>query len=604
MQLLLVALLVVWTIVLIRLLCFRATVSDRTLLNYIVLGMLIGPTAILPLHRLLNPYSAPNFPYTPIVTLFLSLLTIFVLLTPILFYLFSRRTYMLLSIADAFLLAFMVGFGFDLLGVLLATGNFDPWSSLSLLPPWQQEVIPAETFTLTGTGYRTGFVALVLAASLRLVRKRSLVVLATSLALLWVSADTVAWMWPAQQENPGATDSLRTVLTTLSFNGLFTAWLILIILMVLQFREYRWLTSSEDNESSNPLEFVDEWRELFRSLTARRFSQYLSALEFFGLRRQVNIGQRELHISPNDALLVRTVPRLEEELQKLGTQETHLAETEPAGEAIQPVSLNRWVLITLPWVAVIAMLFMPGGLSRLIALVLMAALLWWYVTSADRMEGFRSADDIVRFYGERSILLATFAVSLLVFFSILTEPFFPPVAVSFQLPPARLDLDVNLFLLLLAVAATGFTSRRRARWQLAPWRVRQRPLVRKVLTVLTAFAVAWLCIKIYTWGIPKIHEEYGIYLVFIASVDPAVDRPEDMPAWAKALRFNQPEPFGNNLPAWGMALVAAVMTSGCLWGSRRLIYLVDRILATREKKEHPPPQEVPEPDNPRGGSTW
>ena len=136
-----------------------------------------------------------------------------------------------------------------------------------------------------------------------------------------------------------------------------------------------------------------------------------------------------------------------------------------------------------------------------------------------------------------------------------------------------------------------------------PWEARKRVTVHRSLAVLSVFLVAWLGVKTYTWAIPKIHEKWGVYIVFIASVDPKVDRPEEMPGWARALRFNQPGPFGNNLPAWMTGFVVIIGAFLLLWGSRKLIGAVDRALlaegVSAGTRSRAPPRVIDESPTPQ-----
>src|SRR2546426_1091871 len=142
-----VLLLALWTLAVLRVLGLRATLSGRTLGTYLLLGALLGMIAIPLVRELGAPYGEQG----PYVNEVLSLGDQALLLIPVLWYLFFRRAHEVTSVADAFLLAFAVGFGFDLVGALLAaSGATAPLKGLSFWPPWQFD---GEKFSVAGYGY-------------------------------------------------------------------------------------------------------------------------------------------------------------------------------------------------------------------------------------------------------------------------------------------------------------------------------------------------------------------------------------------------------------------------------------------------------------------
>jgi hypothetical protein len=559
---------VLFTFLVVRVLSYRSTIGNWTVLVYASLGLLLGPTAVMILHRLVNPYSEPNFPYTPLVTSLLSLLTLAVLLLPVLGYVFRRRVHLLLSVGDAFLLGFAVGAGFDLLGLLT---NVNPWESLSLLPPWQQDVQTANgPVSLAGMAYRTGCVALVVAAGLRFTRNVRVTAAAATAVALAMATGAAMTTWPVPPpEEAGFAEALRGWVSTLTAGGGLTAWVVLALVVAAQVVEGRRIDGTGD---ATP---VAEYGLLARALKDADFRAYHRIRVIHRLRREIAIGEFERLARPDDPALTGTLPRLRTTLQAVEAGNGGRTVTIARGDIRLP-----WpALLALPWIFVLAMVFFPGGATRFVALALAAWSVWWYATSPERIGEFETADDVASFYGGRAILTAALAASVLTFFSSLTPPLFPRVATAFALPDARTDLDQDVFVMLIAAGAASLTASRRFRWLARPWEARRRTTVRRLWNVGTVFLIAWIGVQIYTTSIPTIHQRWGQYIAFMASVDPKVERPVEMPGWAKAIRLNQPAPFGNNLPAWLMALVASGAGLLLLWGSRRLLVVVDGNLA-------------------------
>ena len=152
--------LTVWTLVALRVVGARATLGLRTFGIYLLLGALLGITCIPLVRGLAAPYGEQGL----YVNYLFSLGFQAVLLLPAI-WLLLRRANEVTSLADVFLLAFMAGFGFDLLGAILAASTAaTPLKGLSIWPPWQFD---GENFSVAGYGYWSGLVALVIGAAMR-----------------------------------------------------------------------------------------------------------------------------------------------------------------------------------------------------------------------------------------------------------------------------------------------------------------------------------------------------------------------------------------------------------------------------------------------------
>ena len=130
LSLLLLALLTMFTM---RVLSTRATLSCHAFLTCLLAGVVVGPFAIPVVHKLINAYGTYGHYQTWLDAIGATAL----LLLPAAVLLFRHGAYRVTSVADAFLLAFMVGFGFDLLGAFLAASTATaPLAALSIFPPF------------------------------------------------------------------------------------------------------------------------------------------------------------------------------------------------------------------------------------------------------------------------------------------------------------------------------------------------------------------------------------------------------------------------------------------------------------------------------------
>ena len=150
----------VWAIVLVRALALRATLPSRAFGLSLALGVLIVIFVAPIMHRLPNPYGGIGPWYDE----FVSIAQLIALLSPVVGLFFTNGLYRVTSLADAFLLAFMAGLGFDLAGLILAADGARASFRLAFLPPFE---IPLGRHAAAGYGYWAGLVMLTLAAARR-----------------------------------------------------------------------------------------------------------------------------------------------------------------------------------------------------------------------------------------------------------------------------------------------------------------------------------------------------------------------------------------------------------------------------------------------------
>ena len=150
----------IWTLVVVRLVAGRATLSDRTFATFLALGVLLGCLGGPASQKLFAPYGEDG----PWIALLVALARQAVLLAP----LFMLRALPAIGVADGFVLGFLIGFGYDLAAaVLAAVAASTPFSALQWIPPFSAQT---DSLTVSGYSYWTGLVALAYAAARRFIR--------------------------------------------------------------------------------------------------------------------------------------------------------------------------------------------------------------------------------------------------------------------------------------------------------------------------------------------------------------------------------------------------------------------------------------------------
>jgi hypothetical protein len=277
---------VVWTLLVVRILGLGATLSERTFGIYLVLGALLAMAVAPPLASLVSPYAQPPSGLT---LLLITIGRLALVLAPVAYALHSEATYRATSVADAFLLAFMVGFGFDLFGALVAIGAAtQPLSGLSFLPPWQ---IATDRQMVAGFGYWAGLVALVAAASRRFIPQVGVAQVVTALVFLLVCLQVTA---VSTTDRPSG--SLAALLGVV-FDRVPTAWVVLLALVALSVWEAIWVARATSAESpggaGRGLLPMAEWRARFGALAHGNVGEYAEASAFFARLRQERLAHAE-----------------------------------------------------------------------------------------------------------------------------------------------------------------------------------------------------------------------------------------------------------------------------------------------------------------------
>ncbi|MEE9233831.1 MAG: hypothetical protein V3U28_00125, partial [Candidatus Acidoferrales bacterium] len=388
--------------------------SERTYLTYLLVGASLGVLAM-PLVRLLF---APYGEFWPYQRLLISMGWQAVLLLPVLNYLFRNGVYRVVSVADAFLLAFVTGFGFDLSSILFAsTTATASIQGLSYFPPF---VFAGAGYAGAGYGYWTGLVALGAVAMARFVRMRKLSFAVPVVLFLWVTLEQMSLFWPPAP--PSLLESLLAFFRKVTLQGQLTGWVALAGLVGLSIYESVWV-SRLGAPTGTKFEVLEEHQELFTVLVRRRFRRYIQLKNFFGLRRQARIAQAECQAAANNEKLRAIAAHAERRMQQADPAHAEgRAETVPSQPRI-PFWRGRLVRQLSPWIALVILLFLLpkiwpaaanffwtikllhfqlGEFPGLLNVALMMILLYRYFVSAGKPDS--TADDVVRFHGEQGLL--------------------------------------------------------------------------------------------------------------------------------------------------------------------------------------------------------
>jgi hypothetical protein len=503
-----------WAVAVVRLLGVRATMPERILVIALLLGALLSVAVAPILPKLPNPYGDRGV----IFDLLAALARQGALLAPVLVLMFASRLQRAASLADTFLLAFMVGFGYDLIGAILTVNHTRPTGYPLFWPPFQ---IPDTRGVLAAAGYAywTALVAVTLHATLRFRASIAnftrvparwsgfIPVGLTVLVFLWVAVEHVAPFAP----NAGVWIKLKAW-----FDGRGTAVLALCVLVVLSWVEALWITRATASPAPTIAGALADlqgvvgaarwggWRALEHALVTRK------------LRRQADVVRAELALAPHDQDLQRYASALDGKLREAAS---HEGRTDAARPSV-PSAARDWqtpaAIAGAGWVAFVFFAFLLPKIPRAqaafwqlpgVVAVLAAIVVWRYITAPARPAG----DDpgaMLGFTTEQTLLQVAMGlgVALLVFPPMGATPF--PGLLSawwgIALPPVGKAL-----LAFLAIAATGTVLATGARWRVVAPSVRRAAAVRRALVVASAVVLLWLPQVIYPQNVVQLHAQLG-----------------------------------------------------------------------------------------------
>lgn len=519
----------IWTVVVVRIFSARATLSDRTYLSHIALGALLAVTAVPLAEKVIIPYPLNQYNYGYFGVLLRILIRNLVLLAPVLAYFFIRRGYRLISVADGFLLAFAVAFGFELVGGVLAA-SVAPASlkGLTLFPPWQftwdpQQRFPilglSGVFAIAGAAYAVALVSLAIVAALRFSGGRKQAVFSVAAVLLVVTAHEALWV---QQLASGAYSPPATgwqwLFDSAMVHGKLTALVALTALAYFSAREIRWVANSLGAAPPERYQLIEEGQKLLSALLRGGPAAYRRASLRARIETQNLLAQAEMRRSGGDRHMFQAARLLDIKAGQVASSPImddgarHLISARDR-RVIQFVWVALAVVILLNprlpnWLPVYLWRFpllniqVPLLPLTVLDLALIAILLWWFVTGrAQSLSGW-DPEEAARDRAEEAISFAAMGAALLVLFHVPLDNFYPPynaLAVLNRAPFPPLDsLQIPAVALLVAAATSSLTLAKTARWRnQASAEELRATLIRRALIVVNATIFMWLSIKVY-----------------------------------------------------------------------------------------------------------
>lgn len=520
----------VWALAVVRLVCFRSTLSTRTLLTYLALGATMGPVAVSIAEKFFNEYSWNGGPtYFILINAGKQLL----LLLPVVLVMGRPAWRFSSSITDAFLAAFCIGLGYDLIGSLIASAPVQAITGFSFLPP---SMYSTTDVTVAGYGWWIGTTALVVALIRRTSNNAWLSYLVGAIVLLMCAFDQT--LMTSSIAIPPTWWSAKTL------HEVIVPYAYIVFLIAAVVFELSWTKSK-----ASPGSMFSELQAVLPHWIGLRWEEARHAGAQFRVGRQLDIARTCMLRDPNDPAIAAVLSQVNNQFQ--------LAQ-QPAA-ATSPINLKQVVRERAPHLGFILLAFIlvllfslpsmqPFGGNvwqwflftdkwapfqlNIVATLLLGWLAWCYATAPPAAYRGVRVDEIAQFDGERAILNTILAVFLI--FTIYEIPI-PPPSYPFTLPApvefvsfasplsiaARLVSGANApsdpnqglhwttVLLLLLCAATVMTARRAELWRAAPQPARLQTAVRHVLTALRVGIAAWLSVVLFTYIQIFAHQKFG-----------------------------------------------------------------------------------------------
>ncbi len=540
MALITLLLIAAWTLIVMRLFAIGITLSDRTFLIYITLGALMALSASPLAEKFIIPYPLGDYGFGYTGALFRVLVRNLTLLTPVITYLLMRRTYRLISVADAFALAFAIGFGFELTGAVLASSiAADSLRGMTLFPPWQftwdaSQRLPilgiSGDFAIAGAAYAIGLVALILAAGMRFWREPRKAILASCVALILVTAHEALWMnqiLSAGQNVPRA--GFAWFFDLVMYRGRLVPLISLAALVFFTLHELRWAAAATGESPPALSRLVEECQSLVSALLKNGLLSYANATEAARRQRQLEIINAERSRARDDHALFQSAQLLDIKLgQRAASSMT---------DATKPTTsqLERWIVgiawsvlglivVVMPWLPqwLAAYLWkfplvnIPLAIFQLTILQVGLALtvLWWFVQGPYEAKANWDPEESFRFHGRNAIAYAAMGVALLVLFQIPLNNFYPPYSTLAFLNRAGFPqfdgAQVGGLMLLVALIAVGTGLKAAAAWCAeASAEEQQTAVVRKSIILANAMIFMWISIKIYMPMLAALQKSIG-----------------------------------------------------------------------------------------------
>ena len=498
----------VWVLLAIRLISWRSTVGNRSVLTYLSLGALLSYTAAAPIQKVVNPYGDAS----AWLAFVMNALMLLLLLLPLWSVLRGKGSERSLSVSDGFLLAFALGFGFDLMGALPGIAiKAHLASAFNFLPPGSISDLAqgADPLTMAGHGLWLGAIAVAILSARRFARSRAAVWIAGCAAFLYCAIDEPA-LW---KRLPFAD---RWQLLTL--HGSLTGWLAIAAVIAASIYERHW---AQDKQSFSDL--AAEWLESLQLLLKSKVREHNSATMQSSLRRRLQIARAE---ASRGAAMDGAITQMEAELQSGGGVSLH-------GIAWKTAWREAWFWQALCWLLLLAVLLFPAEFNTIlfnrifgyqinvlhesvIDTLLVAFLFWRYLNSAGRQMEPGIESTLLR-TAERQIDRAVLWLVVLGWLYINWNSFFPYPNLFVFLSngnnywPDWGSPQIRTFLLLCGVCLSTATMRSARAWTQAPVNERRVAMVRNLMAALTAGTLVYCSLRNgnYLQGLENFHQDYG-----------------------------------------------------------------------------------------------
>jgi len=341
-----------WALLAIRLLCWRATVSTLTLLKYIAAGAFISFTVAAPLFKAVNPYAEPS----AWLSFAWNLLLTFLLLVPVLAALRGKGSVRTLSVADGFLLAYVVGFGYDLMTAIPGlVAKAHTATAFNLLPPGSLTdpsalLDPASAAKVThfaGHALWLGAIALAFVTARRFLRRPFHVWLIGLAVFLFCALDQPFFWKPAPFAHAWWLATLH---------GSLTGWIALAALVLVQALESKW---AADPQSAK--EVIRHWIGNAEAIAERDFNGLSRRASEDRLRRRILVAQAE---SRRDSSIAFEVRKLEAQAGRV--EEENVVVPSLKGIQWRGAWKSFWFWQSLLWLMLLPVLIYPASINYVI----------------------------------------------------------------------------------------------------------------------------------------------------------------------------------------------------------------------------------------------
>jgi|GEM_PF-3596207 len=448
-----------WLIVFARAIAFRATLANTTFAVFALLGAVIGPPLATLVFKTIDPYGwtidSTTFGHF-FMQLLGALLIQAILLLPVWYLCVRRRAALALSVCDAFLLAFAIGFGADVVGMLVAAAHGTALAGiLAFLPPWQ---VATPVGTIAGYCYWLALVALAWVAASRFLAERRIANIVAIVVFIWFAIEHAVLSTLTGGPNDDGTFSRLTFL----WHGQFTAWLATLAVLALAFYERRWViaagaAASTEKDAPTP-------QAALAAFVAGRMAEARWLGDQVRARLQLGIVRAELAAVPNDERLQRIASELQARIRIPAPADPGTLNTDRAAAWIahNQFAAGAWSL----FVIVVLLLPRVEGLEAalwtfppLLTTVAIVVFFLGYLGTAVDPSRPLDADGFLRANGARLLRVGALSLAMILIFSSAIFGAQAPIATSYVALPALDPAHWTVYLLLMALAAVTSTSR-------------------------------------------------------------------------------------------------------------------------------------------------